>query len=104
MLKNDSNFYAKCTNGNRRQYRIRIAHFNKGPAYLHNKIHEVENIVQDHSPHLLGLSEANFLGSHDLDDVQIQDYELYTCPTLNNPSIQASRIVVYKHTSLIGKL
>ena len=104
ILKNDSNFYAKCTNGNRRQHGISIAHFNKGPAFLHNKIHEVENIVQDRHPHILGVSEANFLASHDLEDVQIQDYELYTCPTLTNPDIQASRIVIFKHNSLIGKL
>ena len=104
ILKNDCNFYAKCTNGNRRQHGIKIAHFNKGPAYLYNKIHEVENIVNDLHPHILGLSEANLLANHDLEDVQIQDYELYTCPTLTNPDIQASRIVVYKHSSLIGKL
>ena len=104
MLKGDTNFYAKCTNGNRRQHGIKIAHFNKGPAYLHNKIHEVENIIHDHQPHLLGLSEANLLAGHDLDDVHIQDYDMYTCPTLENPSIKASRIVVYKHSSLTGKL
>ena len=104
LLKGNPNFHAKYTNGNRRQHGIRIAHFNKGPAYLHNKVHEVESIVQDHHPHLLGLSEANLFHNHDLSDVQVQDYDIYTSLTLTNPDIQASRVVMYKHTSLIGKL
>ena len=104
LLKGNPNFHAKYTNGNRRQHGIRIAHFNKGPAYLHNKVHEVESIVQDHHPHLLGLSEANLFHNHDLSDVQVQDYDIYTSLTLTNPNIQASRVVMYKHTSLIGKL
>ena len=104
ILKNNPNFHARYTNGNKRQHGIRIAHFNKGPAFLHNRIQEVEGIIQDHHPHLLGVSEANFFHNHDLNDAGIQDYDIFTSLTLTNPDIQASRIVMYKHKSLVGKL
>ena len=104
ILKSNPNFHARYTNGNKRQHGIRISHFNKGPAFLHNRIHEVEGIIQDHHPHLLGLSEANFFHNHDLNDARIQDYDMFTSLTLTNPDIQASRIVIYKHRSLVGKL
>ena len=77
ILKCNQNFHDRYTNGNKRQHGIRIGHFNKGPAFLYNKVHEVESIIQDHHPHLLGLSEANFFHSHDLNDVSIQDYDIY---------------------------
>ena len=104
ILKNNPNFHARYTNGNKRQHGIRIAHFNKGPAHLHNRVQEIEGIIQDHHPHLLGLSEANFFHTHDLNDARIQDYDIFTSLTLTNPDIQASRIIVYKHRSLVGKL
>ena len=98
------NFYAKYTYGNRNQNGIKIAHFNKGPAFLKNRIHEIESIIQDHKPHILGLSEANFFSNHDKNEVKLQDYELFTSLTLTNPEILASRVVVYKHVSIISKL
>ena len=44
---------------------------------------EVESIISDHEPHLLGLSEANLRVDHDLNMVQHPDYTLHTCSTLN---------------------
>ena len=98
------NFYAKYTNGNKKINGIKIVHFNKGSAFLENSMHEIESIVQDHQPHILGISEANFLHNHDPSDCSIEGYEMLTAKTLSNPSILASRIVVYKHSSVIGKL
>ena len=45
-----------------------------------------------------------FFKTQDLQDVQISDYKLHTCPTLNNPALGYSRIVVYTHKSLVCKL
>ena len=97
------NFYARCTYGNRQVKGIKIAHFNKGPGYLSTKIHEVENAISGFHPHILGISEANLFQQHDQQAVQVQDYNLHTCPTLFNPALGYSRVVVYTHKSLICK-
>ena len=99
-----SNFSARYTNGNRQSRGIKIAHFNKGPGFLTTKKFEIENAIAGFHPHILGISEANLFRNHDLQDVQIADYNLHTCPTLSNPDLGYSRIVVYTHKSIVCKL
>lgn len=83
---------------------IKIGHWSKGPSHLENKMGEIENLISTHRPHLLGISEANLHHHHDLQNVQVDDYDLITCPTITNPILKTSRIVVCKHKSLIGKV
>ena len=63
---------------------------------------ELELVVADHHPHLLGISEANFKQGHDVEDVQIPDYELFFSKTLENDDLAISRAVCYKHIALVG--
>ena len=100
----DWNFIARYTNGNRRQHGLRIVHWNKGPSHLVNKIDELKAIVQKYHPHILGLSEANIFRHHDPDKVQIPDYTIHLCPTISNPQLEVSRVVVYTHSSLVVKM
>ena len=65
---------------------------------------EVELAVAEHHPHLLGISESNLQRSHDIADVQLQDYDLITSKTMENDHLQVSRVVCYMHNSLIGKV
>ena len=65
---------------------------------------EIKNIINGLHPHVLGLSEANLKSSHDQNLVQLTDYVLHTCPTLNNPDLNTSRVVVYTHRSLVVKV
>ena len=52
------NFLAKMINGNRgsRGAGIKLLHWNKEPAFLHNKHDEIKTIIAGHHPHVLGLS------------------------------------------------
>ena len=54
-----TNFTSRYLHGNKKTSGIRIAHWNKGPGFLQNKLPEVKHIVQGLHPHILGLSEAN---------------------------------------------
>ena len=47
----------------------RVSHWNAGSAHLRNKMHEIEQDVSDHHPHLLGISESNHKQVHDIEDV-----------------------------------
>ena len=96
------NRLVKATNGNRDSKGIRLAHWNPGSAHLRNKMDTLELVVADHQPHLLGISEANFKKVHDVEDVQLQDYELFFSKTLENNDLAISRVVCYKHNSLVG--
>ena len=91
--------------GNRSQRRngIKLIHLNKGPSYLANKHQEIEIIVANNKPHILGLSEANLKCDHNQGLVQHQDYDLHTCDTISNPELGISRIVVYSQKSLVVK-
>ena len=97
------NFLAKMVNGNRgaRGPGIKLIHWNKGPSFLRKKTEEIETIIANHHPHVLGLSEANLRSDHDL--VQLPDYDLHLCPTSSNPTLSISRVVVYTHKSLVVK-
>ena len=88
----DSNFYARYTYGNRSSKGIKLCHWNAGSAHLENKISDIENLILDCNPHLLGISEANLYKSHCMDSCRITD--LIPCSTLNNKALQVSRVVV----------
>ena len=98
-----SNFFARYINGNRQAMGIKIADFNKGSGHLATKKHEIESAIAGFHPHIIGISEANLHSHHDLQEVQIADYNLHTCPTLSNPELGYSRIVVYTHKSIVCK-
>ena len=100
----DNNFLARYTYGNRREHGIKILHWNKGPSHLENKKNDIEALIQKHRPHILGLSEANLFKHHLVSNVQIPEYTLHTCPTISNPELNVSRVVVYTHSSLIVKI
>ena len=99
------NFLAKMINGNRgaRGTGIKLIHWNKGSSLLKNKHAEIETIISDHQPHVIGLSEANQRGDQDLGLVQHVDYDLHLAPSSSNPAMNMSRIVVYTHKSLVVK-
>ena len=67
-------------------------------------MHVIEQVVSENHPHLLGISESNLKNEHDLQNVQLQDYDLVTSKTLNNEQLLISRVVCYKHHSLVGKV
>ena len=100
----DKNFQARYKYGNKRENGIRIAHWNKGPSFLENKRDDVETLIEKYHPHIFGLSEANLFSHHDVSQVQYQDYTLHTCPTIHNPELLVSRVVVYTHNSLVVKV
>ena len=99
-----TNFQSRYTHGNKRGQGIKISHWNKGGGFLQNKMTEIKNIVSGLHPHILGISEANLKDTHDQNLVQLEDYTLHTCPTISNPNLLTSRVVVYTHKSLVVKL
>ena len=94
----------RARNGNRQNRGIQIAHWNARSAHLPNKMNEIEYAVSEHYPHLLGISESNLKRVHDIQNVQLQDYDLIVSKTLENDQLQVSRVVCYKHQSLVGKV
>ena len=98
------NKLVKARNGNRQNRGIKLAHWNAGSAHLVNKMHEIEQVVAEHNPHLLGISESNFKRVHDIENVQLQDYDLVLSKTFDNDQLEISRIVCYKHHSLVGQV
>ena len=98
------NQLAKATTGNRSNRGIKIAHWNAGSAHLHNKMDDLESVIADFKPHILGVSEANFKREHSLDEVQIKDYELVFSKSIEDDQLKVSRVVCYKHQSMVGKV
>ena len=65
---------------------------------------EIEQVFSEAHPHVLGISEANLKSDHDIQNVQLEEYDLITCKTLQNDQWLISRIVCYKHQSMVGKV
>jgi hypothetical protein len=91
-ILSDSNFYARYTYGNRANRGIKLSHWNAGNAHLENKLIDIENVISDHHPHLLGISEANLHRNHCLDNCKIDGYELITCKTMDNENLKTSGV------------
>ena len=104
LSRKKRNQLARAITGNRSNRGIKLAHWNAGSAHLHNKMDDLEQVVADHHPHVLGISEANFKQGHSLDDVQIQEYDLVLSKTIGNDRLGVSRVVCYKHQSMVGKV
>ena len=54
--------------------------------------------------HSLGVTESVFKKSHNIEDVTIEDYDLYFAKTLDNPNLEISRSCVYVHKDLKVKV
>ena len=62
-------------------------------------------MIESVKPHLLLLSEGNLHQSVDETLVQIPGYDLFSAQTIQNSDIKnISRVLVYKHNSVIGKV
>jgi hypothetical protein len=100
----DHNFEAHCKNGNRNKGSLKIASWNKGPAFLGNKMCDVENIIKDHQPHILGITEANLKADHNQSDIQIEGYKIFLADTIKNKELEYSRVVVYVKEEISCKI
>ena len=67
-------------------------------------MNDIEQVVSEYTPHLLGISEANLKRVHDIEEVQLQDYELILSKTIDNDQLQVSRVVCYMHESMVGRV
>ena len=104
LSRKERNSLARSITGNRQNRGVKLVHWNAGSAHLHNKMHDIEKVISDYHPHVIGISESNLRMDHDLQDVQLQEYELVTSKTLENPELNISRVVCYKHQSIVGKV
>ena len=100
----NSNFQARYKFGNIQKNGIKIMHWNGGGKHLKNKKDSIETVIAGYKPEILGISEANFLKQHDLNDVQIENYNLFMSDTIHNNEIQASRVVVYVRNDIACKI
>ena len=98
------NLFAKYTYGNRRSNGIKLCQWNAGAGYLSSKQAELNNIIGGYRPHVFGVTESCFKKGQDLEDVQIQDYDLYFANTIDNPCLNVSRASVYVHRDLNCKV
>ena len=103
ITKQGLNKLAHVINGNRGQRGrgITCIYWNKGSSLLKNKMHNIKSLVQDHSPHIFGLGEANLKLGHDLEDVNIPGYNLHADNVINCSQLaNTARVVVYTHNLL----
>jgi hypothetical protein len=90
-----NNKMSHISNGNRRNDTMKIASWNKGPAFLGNKMEEIEQLICDHHPHILGITEANFRKGHNTEEVELLGYKLHMADTIDNTELGYSRVVMY---------
>ena len=84
---------------------MKLAAWNAGNAYLENKLNEIEKVIESVKPHVLIISEGNLRQCVDKSTVKISGYELFTAETITNSDIKnISRVIIYKHESVIAKL
>ena len=100
----DHNFLARYKYGNKSKNGLKLSHINMGGGYLLNRMNEVESVISEEKPHVLGISEASIHSEHDLKDLKIDNYTLQHSLTLQNPSLNVSRVCVLVHDSVVSKI
>ena len=100
----DYNFLARYKFGNKSKNGLKLSHINIGGGYLLNKVNEIELVISQEQPHVLGISEASIHIEQDLNDFKIDHYTLCYSETLMNPSLNVSRVCVLVHESVITKV
>ena len=104
LTRKNRNKLTHILNGNRTRGKgIKMMEWNKGSSYLENKIPEIETMINQYKPQVMGLCEANLRRLTDQRLVDISDYTLHTAPTMDNDSLQISRVVIYTHNSIVVK-
>ena len=95
IFKMTGNFYARYINGNGKEIRgVKVLHLNI--RSLQNKIGEVKQIVKDHKPHLLGISECELFKESrglNLDILKVPGYNLHLPQSWNDHGY--ARVVLY---------
>ena len=103
MTRAQINKFIHIIQGNRGQRGrgITCLYWNKGPSLLTNKLTDIQSIIADHKPHILGLGEANFKNGQDLADVALPGYNLHLGQGVDNEqAASTARVAVYTHTAL----
>ena len=96
----DRNKMVHMENGNRgkRGKGLTCLYWNKGPSLLINKHQDLESVIADHHPHVLGLGEANYSQAQDIEAVQFPGYNLHLDSGLGLQGM--ARVAVYTHNTL----
>ena len=90
--KQSSNFLARYKYGNGKEKGIKNMHVNI--RSLRYKIQEVKNIIQDHSPHILGASEAELKKvKTDVNSLKIPGYKILFPKSWESNGF--ARVIVY---------
>ena len=89
------NFIARYKFGNRNKSGLKLMHWNAGGGFLRNKLHHIESVVEQYKPHIMGISETQFKSGHDINEIKINDYDVFFSKTLANPLLNTSRVAVF---------
>ena len=103
MTRAQINKLSHALHGNRGQRGrgITCIYWNKGPPFMTNKQNNIQSIVAEHRPHILGLGEANFKHGQDLQSVAIPGYNLHLGMGVDNAEVASTaRVAVYTHSIL----
>ena len=101
MTRTQINSMNHSLHGNRgkRGKGITCMYWNKGPSLLTNKQNDIQSVISDHKPHILGLGEANFRHGQDIEDVAIPGYNLHLgLGIANDQAGSTARVAVYTHS------
>ena len=100
----DHNFLARYTFGNKQRTGLKLAHINMGNGYLSNKLPELELIISEVKPHVIGISESRIEKGHDLTEIALENYSFYMSNTYENINLNVSRLCVFVHNSVTTKV
>ena len=78
-----------------------MAYWNKGPSHLINKQLDIDSIIANYRPDILGIGEANFKRGQDVYEARQEGYTLHLGPGLD--SLGVSRVAVYTKEGLMVK-
>ena len=93
----DHNHTAKVKYGNKQRNGIKLAQWNAGHGNLSSPIqmNEVRHIINDYHPSVLGITESSFHANSNIEDIEIETYDVVLSNTMFNQSLSCSRVAVY---------
>ena len=81
---------------NGKHWGYKLAHWNKGSAHFHNKLHEIAHILDTHKPHIFSISEANLHLDRDTFTYNLHNYNIETDTMAQITDISRQALLIKK--------
>ena len=83
--------------------KLKLINWNKGKSWSHNVIHEIQHIISEETPSIMALHEFNHRKIDDIDEVQINGYDLLLDDMYNTYDMARTAVYIKNYVKYVRR-